>query len=55
MGARDSAGTFSKEFLPGLETVMNAIAFCSVYYIHNVYNSLTWVFFLVRGTLLVAD
>lgn len=59
LGASDNAGTFSKEFFPGLDTVINTSAHQSIYYIHNVYNSVQGFFGLffcfVLGTFVIAD
>ena len=47
MEAWDNAGMFSKEFFPGLDTIINTSAVWSTYYIHNMYDSLEVGFFFL--------
>lgn len=57
MEAWDNAGTFSKEFFPGLDIIINTSAVWSTYYIHNMYDSLEVFFFFsfVLGAPAIAD
>ena len=58
MEAWDNAGMFSKEFFPGLDTIINTSAVWSTYYIHNMYDSLEVGFFFVSfvlGAPVIAD
>lgn len=46
MEALDNAGTFSKEFFPGLDTIISPTAsLVNLLHIHNMYNSLEVDFF----------